>query len=284
MKSVRYMLCVLFILILSGVSNGHENNSPFSGAIGELLKVHHAHIEDEQNISFTFYNDFQKEEDSVKRSAFETSLEFATTWNGDFSLGSEISISFSDKGNINDRYSLEDIEILPIKYAFINQPERILTGALSVGLPTGDDTNGFGEDQTKLGALLFFDQAWRNWFIGVNAELESVVSGPTETELEFALGLSYSFIKGTGQGIAPSKPKQSIVPVLALELINENVLSGLEKENDSTTILPSIQLWHPASGWQASLGGEVPISSYKNNDFQIHFQIRNHLDWGRWLQ
>ena len=60
--------------------------------------------------------------------------------------------------------------------------------------------------------------------------------------------------------------------------------ASVEKENDSTTILPSIQLWHPASGWQASLGGEVPISSYKNNDFQIHFQIRNHLDWGRWLQ
>ena len=40
----------------------------------------------------------------------------------------------------------------------------------------------------KLGALLFIDQAWRNWYFGANAEFESVVAGPTETEAEFAIG------------------------------------------------------------------------------------------------
>ena len=53
---------------------------------------------------------------------------------------------------------------------------------LSIGLPTGDKKYGFGEGQTKLAALLFIDQAWRNWYFGANAEFESVVAGPTETE------------------------------------------------------------------------------------------------------
>ncbi len=283
MKSVRFILCALFILSTSNTTFGHEEGTPFSGAISEPIRVHHAHIEDEQSFNFSFYDDFQKEEDSNKRFAFESSLELATAWNKKFDLGSEILIPFSDTGNDDNRYALGDIEVWPIKYAFINQAETVFTGAMSIGLPTGNKTRGFGEEQTKLGALLFLDQSWRNWFFGANAEFESVVSGPTESEVELAFALSYSFIEETGEGIAPSKPKQSLVPVLSLELISENVLSGLEKENDLLTILPSIQLWSPKSGWQASLGGEVPLSSYKNNDFKIHFKLRNHFNWAKLL-
>lgn len=265
-------------------TTGHEEGAPFSGAISEPIRVHHAHIEDEQGFNFSFNDNFRKEEGGKKRFAFESSLELAAAWNDDFDLGSEILIPFSDTGNDDNRYALGDIEFWPIKYAFLNQRERILTGVLSIGLPTGNKTRGFGEDQTKLGALLFLDQSWRNWFFGVNAEFGSVVSGPTETEVEFAVALTYSFIEATGDGIAPSKPKQSIVPVLSLELISENILSGLEKENDQVTILPGVHLWSPASGWQASLGAEVPISSYRDNDFKIHFKVRNHFDWGRWFK
>jgi len=279
MKSVRFILCMVFILSTSGTTFGHEEGAPFSGAISEPIKVHHAHIENEQSISFSFYDDFEKEEGDQKRSAMEASVEFGVAWNKAFNLGSEISIPLSDLGTDENRYGLGDIELLPIKYAFLNQPETILTGAMSISLPTGDKTHGFGEEQTKLGALLFFDQAWRNWFFGANAEFESAVSGPTETEVELAFAISYSYIEETGQGIAPSKPRQSIVPVLTLELISENVLSGLEKENDTLSILPSLQIWNPASGWQAALGAELPLSTYRNNDFKIHFKLRNHFDW-----
>ncbi len=284
MKSVRFILCIIFILSISSAVFGHEEEAPFSGAIGEPLIVHHAHIEDEQSFNFAFNDDFRKEEGGKERFAFESSLELAKTWNDNFSFGSEILIPFSDTGNDDNRYALGDIELWPIKYAFLNQRERILTGVFSIGLPTGNKTQGFGEGQTKLGALLFLDQSWRNWFFGANAEFESVVSGPTETEVEFAFALAYSFIEETGVGIAPSKPKQSIVPVLSLELISENILSGLEKENDTITILPGVQLWNPASGWRASLGAEVPISSYRNNDFKIHFKLQNHFDWGKWFK
>ena len=279
MNFIRIILSIFFILFSSGLSMAHEKGAPFSGAISEPIKVHHAHIENEQSISFSFYDDFEKEEGDQKRSAMEASVEFGVAWNKAFNLGSEISIPLSDLGTDDNRYGLGDIELLPIKYAFLNQPETILTGAMSISLPTGDKTHGFGEEQTKLGALLFFDQAWRNWFFGANAEFESAVSGPTETEVELAFAISYSYIEETRQGIAPSKPRQSIVPVLTLELISENVLSGLEKENDTLSILPSLQIWNPASGWQAALGAELPLSTYRNNDFKIHFKLRNHFDW-----
>ena len=60
----------------------------------------------------------------------------------------------------------------------------------------------------KLGELLFFDQAWRNWYFGANAEFESVVAGPTETEAELSIWGSYSFIEGTVDCIAAPRPTQ----------------------------------------------------------------------------
>ena len=60
----------------------------------------------------------------------------------------------------------------------------------------------------KLGALLFIDQAWRNWYLVANAEFETFVTGPTETEAEFAIGGNYSFIEGTEDCIATPRPTQ----------------------------------------------------------------------------
>lgn len=278
MKS--FVLFIIFILSTSSTVFGHEVGAPFSGAISEPVILHHAHIEDEQSLNMAFRNDFQKEAGEEKRFAFDSSLELATSWDDDFSFGSEIFIPFSDTGNDNDRYALGDLEIWPIKYAFLNQPERVVTAALRVGLPTGDKKRGFGEGQTKLGAMLLFDQAWRNWYFGANAEFETVVSGPTESEAEFAFGVSYSFIEGTGDGIAPTIPHQSIVPVLSLEMVSQHILSGLEKENDALTILPGLHIWHPASDWLVSVGLELPLSSYRNNDYTMHLKLRNHFNWG----
>lgn len=284
MRSVIFALCMIFILSISIPSFGHQLGAHFSGAISEPTVVHHAHIEDEQSLNLSFNDGFRKEENDKKRFAFESSLELATSWNDDFSFGSEIFIPFSTTGNADDRYALGDIELWPIKYAFINQAERVLTAALSIGLPTGSEKYGFGEGQTTLGALFFLDQAWRNWFFGVNAEFETVISGPTETEIELAFALTYSFIEGTGDGVAPTIPSQSIVPVLSLEMVSENILSGLEKENDLTTVILSVNLWNPKSDWLVTLGAEVPISSYRENDFKIHFKLRNHFDWGKLLR
>ena len=279
MKTVRLILGMFCILSLSNPAFSHQAGAPFSGAISEPIILHHAHIEDEQGLNLSFTDDFQKEDGETKRFGFESSLELATSWGDDFNFGSEIFVPFSDLGNDDNRYALGDIELWPIKYAFLNEPESILTGALSIGLPTGNEDRGFGEGQTTLGAMMFLDQAWRNWFFGLNAEFESVVSGPTETEVEVAIAVSYSFIEGTGDGIAAALPKQSIVPILSLELISEENLSGLEKDNDSLSIVPGFHIWTPASDWYISVGAELPLNSYRNNDFKMHLKVRNHFDW-----
>lgn len=277
---IRFIFCLFYILSTSNIVLGHEIGAPFSGAISEPVILHHAHIEDEQSINMFFRDDFQKEEGEEKRFAFESALELASSWGDEYNFGSEIFIPFSDTGNDNDRYAIGDIEFWPIKYAFLNEPERIITSALSIGLPTGNKKYGFGEGQTKLGAMLFLDQAWRNWYFGVNAEIESVLAGPTETEAEFAFGLSYSFIEGTGKGVAAPRPSQTVVPVLSLEMVSEQILNGLEKDNDSVTILPGVHLWHPTSDWLISIGLELPLTSYKSNDFTTHLKLRNHFNWG----
>jgi len=159
-------------------------------------------------------------------------------------------------------------------------PETILTGVFSIGLPTGEESSGLGGEGLSLGGKLFFDQAYRNWYLGLNVEYDANVSGPTSSEFEFASAISYSFIGETGTGMAPSKPQQTLVPTLMLELIFEHALSGEEKGENIVSLIPGIQLWHPESGWQFRFGIGLPLSSVRESDFTVHVQIGNHFEWG----
>jgi hypothetical protein len=58
---------------------------------------------------------------------------------------SSSSNSFHNK-NDNDRYELGDIDLWPNKYAFLNEPEKVVTGAFNIGLPTKDKKYGFGAE------------------------------------------------------------------------------------------------------------------------------------------
>lgn len=207
-------------------------------------------------------------------------LELAFTWLDNFRLGSEFFIPFSNTGVSNAEYGFGDIEIQPIKYAFLNLPETVLTGALALSLPTGDKSRGLGGEQTALGGKLFLDQAYRNWYVGFNAEYEASVSGPTSSEFEIAGAITYSFINETGTGIAPAMPHQTLVPTVMLELVSESVLTGDEKGVDIITMAPGLQIWHPESNWKVRIGVGFPLTSDRENDFAVYFQFGNHFDWG----
>lgn len=271
---------LLSLMIIPQVVLGHEEGASFSGAIIEPLKVHHAHIEDEQRINSSFLDGF-REEAGGKRTAFSNSLELAIDWTNEFRIGAEALIPFSNTGFDKDDYSIGDIEFWPIKYAFINEPETIFAGVLSFKLPTGSESRGLGEGNTEIGALFLFDHAYRNWYWGLDTEVATNISGKSGAEFEFAAVISYSFIRETGQGVAPSKPAQSIVSALSLEIISESILSGKNEGKNVVGILPGFHLWNPKSGWQVRIGVEVPVSSDKDNDFAVLLQIGNHFDWGR---
>ena len=271
-------LLVVFVCLWPIEASTHEVGTPFSGAFPEPLLLHHAHIEDEQRINFSRFENFRTERG--EETAVSGEMELAFTWLEDFRLGSEIFIPFSNTGVSNAKYGVGDIEIQPIKYAFLNLPETVLTGALSVGLPTGDESRGLGGKQTVLGGKLFLDQAYRNWYIGLNAEYEASVDGPTFSEVEFAGAITYSFIHETGSGIAPAMPHQAVVPTVMLELVSESVLTGSEKGEDIITLAPGMQFWLPESNWKFRVGVGFPLTSDRENDFAVYFQFGNHFDWG----
>jgi hypothetical protein len=167
-----------------------------------------------------------------------------------------------------------------IKFAFLSQPKRIITGFFEIGLPTGDENRGLGSDQTTLGALLLIDQAYRNWYLGFNAEFVSAVSGPSSEEIELGLALSYSFIHETGDGIAPAHPRQFLVPSLSVELVSESIISGEEKGDQIVTILPGLKLWQPDSGWFMGIKVQMPVRPDREYEYTVHFRIGNHFSWG----
>jgi hypothetical protein len=277
---------ILSLSILAWVwaieTGAHEGGAPFSGAFPEPIILHHAHIEDEQRINFVGLKNFRTEEKEV--TAFATSLELAVTWLDDFRFGSEIFIPFSNTGTSNNHVGLGDIEIQPIKYAFLNQPETVVTGVFSLRLPTGDESRGLGGEQTTLGGNLFIDQAYRNWYLGINTEYAASVSGPTFSEFEIAAALAYSFIWETGEGIAPTIPNQPLVLTLMLEMASESVLTGAESGENLITLVPGFQLWHPESDWNVQMGVGFPISSDRENDLAGYLRVGNHFDWGQFFK
>jgi len=263
-------------------AGAHEVGAPFSSAFIEPILLHHAHIEDEQRVNFVGLKDLRTDEKDVD--AFSSSLELAVTWLDDFSFGSELFIPFSNTGTSNDHFGLGDIEIQPIKYAFLNKPETVVTGAFSLTLPTGDESQGLGGEQTTLAGKLFVDQAYRNWYLGSNAEYAASVSGPTFSAFEIATVLGYTFIRETGEGIAPARPNQPLVLSLMLEWVSESVLTGAEEGEHIMTILPGMQLWHPESNWKIRIGVGFPISSDREHDVAGHLQVGNHFDWEQFFK
>jgi hypothetical protein len=279
---IKILFLSIFTLLLAIEAGAHEAGAPFSGAFPEPIMLHHAHIEDEQRINLAGLDNFRTGEKEV--AAFSSSLELAVTWLDDFSFGSEIFIPFSNTGASNDQFGLGDIEIQPIKYAFLNNPETVVTGVFSLTFPTGDESRGLGGEQTTLGGNLFLDQAYRNWYLGINTEYAASVSGPTFSEFEMAATIAYSFIRETGEGVAPAIPNQPLVLTLMLEWASESVLTGAESGENVITLLPGFQLWHPESNWQVRMGIGFPISSHKENDLAGHLQVGNHFDWGQFFK
>lgn len=279
---IKIFSLAIFIAAWGIEASAHETGAPFSGAFPEPILLHHAHIEDEQRLNLVGLSNHRR--DDEEDTAFFSSVELAVAWFGGFQLGSEMFIPFSNTGSSSDDFGLGDIEIQPIKYAMLNQPERVLTGAFSLTLPTGQESRGLGGEQTTLGGLLFFDQAFGNWYLGINTEYASSVSGPTFSEFELAASFAYSFIQETGEGIAPAVPKQPLVLTLMLEMVSEFVLTGAENGENIVTLLPGIQFWHPKSDWNVKMGIGFPLTSDRENDVAGHLQVGNHFDWGQFFK
>ena len=266
-------------------ASAHEEGAPFSGAIIDPLEVHHAHIENEQRINFALIDhvvEFEGEEPDQTQSVkdvFTQTLELAWA-DASFTYGMEVFIPFSNEGQEGEdrKYGLGDITFQPIKYAFLNSPETIISGNIELTLPTGDESVGLGADNTKIAPHILVDKAWGNWFVGINQAIEFELEKEENIAYEYKGVLSYSFINETVD-VAPSKPNQSIVPQLSVEFLGEAVIDGEGKPE--TSILPGINLWNPESGWSLRLGIQIPLSDAREGEQVYMIQFGNHFNWGR---
>ena len=110
---------------------------------------------------------------------------------------------------------------------------------------------------------------------------DDLVSAPLRVKWEMSAVVSYSFIDGTGDGMAPTRPTQKWVPSLSIEIISESRLNGEDEGENIVTILPGLNLWHPASGWAMRIGVDLPVSVQQESDFTVLLQVGNHINWKR---
>ena len=274
----------------------HEEGAPFSGAIIEPLKVHHAHIEDEQKFNLFFLDgapveaeeaeegEEEIENQKTRRGILSHTYEMAWHYDDDFRWGSEVIIPFSNEGENDGHrvYGLGDIEFQPLKYAFVNKPETILTGMIAITPPTGSRSRGFSEGKTGIAPHLFLDQAWRNWYLGSNQAIEIEVGHEHKVKYEYSAAIAYSFINGTGKGMATVRPDQRLVPQFSTEFLGETALNGKNSGKTEFSVLPGINLWNPKSGWAVRVGISFPLTEERESNKTIYIQIGNHLSWSKW--
>ncbi|MBI3999182.1 MAG: hypothetical protein HY351_01070 [Candidatus Omnitrophica bacterium] len=274
---------LLFVLSISQILLAHEEGAPFSGAIIEPILTHHAHIEDEQKINLEFVDRERVEIKDEEREfdVFRQELELAWA-SPDFRFGGELKLPFSNQGEDDGKrqYGPGDLEVWFPKYAWVNQPEQILTSLFAIHIPTGSESQGLGDGKTFLEGKVFFDRAYRNWFLGLNLESSTAVSGEFETKLEYSAVLSHSFIRGT-QRAALIKPNQFLVIAPLFEVTGEAGISGETRGKAPVEMLGGLYFWHPKSGWSFRIGYRFPVGRDQEEEQALLVQFGNHFSWSR---
>lgn len=262
-------------------AQAHEKNAPFSGAIIDPFELHHAHIENEQRVNLSRAT-LRDPQSGARTKTYASELELAWA-SPDFRYGFEVFIPYlqiNDPEGAIRNSGVGDIEIRPIKYALINEPELVVATATGITLPTGDEARGLGEGYASVRQFLFVDKAAGNWFFGLNLGVGTGLKSGTASELEYGAVAAYSFISGTAPGaVAPTHPGQRVVWTPSLELIGARSFGGEEGGQRRATLIGGLNAWFPRSGWQMRIGMAVPASQAREADRAILFQIGNHFNW-----
>ncbi len=269
------------MMVFSMSVHAHEAGAPFSGAIIDPLTLHHAHIENEQRLNLFALRKVDGFNDP-KRNAFESELELS--WSNDkFNFGVEAFVPYRNIPSADGQgreVDIGDIEIRPIKYAFVNRPDFVMSTATGVSLPTGNRNRGLGSGNTTFSKFLFIDKAFGNLYTGLNLSLDKRIRGERGAGMGYGAIVAYSFINGVSlDGFADPKPSQSMVVSASLEFIGSKRFSGTDAGEKSTSILPGISFWLPKSGWQLRAGVNIPRSGTREADRIFLLQLGNHLNW-----
>lgn len=278
----RMAACALpAIMVISMSIHAHEAGAPFSGAIIDPLTLHHAHIENEQRLNLFGLRNVGGFE-GTKRNAFKSELELG--WSNDkFNFGLEAFVPYRNILSADGQSSeagIGDIEIRPIKFAFINMPDLVMSTASGLSLPTGNRNRGLGSGNTTFSQFLFVDKAFGNLYTGLNLSLDKRMRGARGAGMGYGAVVAYSFINGVSlDGFVNPQPSQSIVISASLEFVGGKRFGGADAGEKSTSIVPGIGFWFPKSGWQLRVGVDIPLSGTREADRIVLLQLGNHLNW-----
>lgn len=276
-----------WILALSATigfaAQAHEKNAPFSGAIVDPFELHHAHIENEQRVNLSRAS-LREPQSGTRTKTYASELELAWA-SPDFRFGFEVFVPYlrtRDSEEVSRSNGVGDIEIRPLKYAFINEPEFVVATATGITLPTGNKARGLGEGYTAVRQFLFVDKAVGNWFVGLNLGVGAGLKSGTASELEYGVVAAYSFISNVAPGtVAPTHPGQRVVWTPSLELTGIRSFGGEEGGQRQATLIGGLNAWFPRNGWQIRAGMAFPVSQTREADRTILFQIGNHFNWDK---
>lgn len=282
-KVLRHPAILAPAVLSAGIgfsAHAHEKNAPFSGAIIDPFELHHAHIENEQRINLARAT---LKEAGMRTNTLAAELELAWA-SPDFRYGFEVFIPYLQIDNSSEGSRIQgigDIEIRPLKYALINQPEFVVATATGITLPSGDEARGLGEGYSSLRQFLFVDKAVGNWFFGLNLGVGTGLKSGTASELEYGVVAAYSFIHGVAPGaVALTHPAQRVVWTPSLELSGMRSFGGEEGGQRQATVIGGLNAWFPRSGWQVRAGMAFPVSQAREADRTFLFQVGNHFNWG----
>lgn len=263
-----------------GSASAHEEGAPFSGGILDPVLLHHAHIENEQRLNF-FVLKGMRDETGAKHTGYESELELAYG-SGNYRYGFEVFVPFLNMANPKGAgrvTGVGDMEVRPLKYALLMEPDFVISTASGFGLPTGRESDGLGGGNVSFTQYLFGDKAFGNWSIAANLGIGGNLNGEEDVWADYGVGLAYSFIRGVSfLEVAPVRPEQTWVFAPSLELVGEHSFRSIDLAH-ATSIAPAVSFWHVASGWQLRAGVLLPIAGQREADAIFTLQIGNHLNW-----
>ncbi len=250
------------LAIAAGPAAAHEEGAPFSDAIIDPLVLHHAHIENEQRVNL-FGSLGVPDGAGRKRTAFTGELELGYAAPS-FRYGWEVFVPFASvpsPSSTGRETGLGDIELRPVKLALYNSPDLIVSTALAIGIPTGDAQGGLGTGDWRGTVFLFSDYARGNAYLGTNVAIETNLTGPRSSAIQYGLALSYSLIRRAVE-TTPDRPTspQSFVASASIELVGNNGLQVAAGEH-SIVAVPGVTL-----GTWALDGSSTRASNCRSRD------------------
>lgn len=130
------LLALAILLATAAPALAHGDHRSFSSALIDPLITHHAVLEDELKLNaFQFNGARTGNTVGLERSG---SLELAYAFNDGWGIEAFVPIRGLNVGQTLGPLGLGDLEIDPIKYAFWQERDLIMTATVATTLPTGD--------------------------------------------------------------------------------------------------------------------------------------------------